>query len=48
MNSKHIQTLLFEQTKRASQRSYYDSKIRLVNKFSRSAMSDIPQITPVS
>lgn len=45
MTTAHIQTLLFETTKRATMRSYYHSRIRLENRFARSAFSDEPTIT---
>lgn len=48
MTDTNIQTLLFEATKRATMRSYYDSKIRLRNRFERSALADVPSITPLS
>lgn len=48
MTMTYGQALLFETTKRATMRSYYSSKIRLENRFARSACSDNPQITPLS
>jgi hypothetical protein len=48
MTTSHIQTLLFETTKRATMRSYYTSKIRLENRYARSVFSDQPTITIIS
>lgn len=48
MTMTHIQTLLFETTKRATMRSYYKSSIRLENRYERSAFSDEPRITVLS
>ena len=48
MSTTHIQSLLFETTKRATMRSYYTSKIRLENRFARSVFSDEPRITVLS
>lgn len=44
----HIQSLLFETTKRATMRSYYHSRIRLENRFKRSILTDEPTITVLS